>query len=751
MASDDKNKKNPKKKSVKNKKSKIIDNPFILQDIDQTLETNYMPYVMSVITSRAIPEIDGFKPSHRKLLYTMYKMGLLKKDRTKSANIVGQTMRLNPHGDGAIYETMVRLTRGNEALLHPFIDSKGNFGKQYSRDMAYAASRYTEAKLDKICEELFTDIDKNTVEFADNYDGTTKEPLLLPVTFPNLLVSPNQGIAVGMASSICSFNLKEVCTATIKYIENNDADLTNYIKGPDFSTGGEYIYNKSEFRKVYETGRGSLKLRAKWRFDKKNNLIEIFEIPFTTTIEAIIDKIISLVKANKIREINDVRDETDLKGLKIAIDLKRNVDHEIVMAKLLALTPLMDSFSCNFNALIDGRPKVMGIKGIIDEWVIFRRDCVRKKLQFDLAKAKERHHLLDGLCKIILDIDKAIKIIRQTEDDKQVIPNLMKGFDIDNIQAEYVAEIKLRNLNKDYLLKQTMQLDNVKKEIKNLEITIGDDGKIGLVIIDELKEVIKKYSKPRMTEIIYEAEPIDLEHEDFIEDYEVKLFLTKEGYFKKISHVSLRTSGEQVLKDGDTIIQELDAENKSEILFFSDKYLVYKMKAHEFEDGRASNLGDYLTNILELEEDEKIIYMTPVVDYSGYMIYGFENGKIAKIDLKCYETKSNRKKLVNAYSDRSPLVYIEKIEEDKDIIAFRDNDKAGLFNTSLISSVVTRNSVGVQAYRLKKNSIMSRVLDKDEFNSEDIEYYRMKKIPATGHFIYEKDKKLNDFTVQVEL
>lgn len=742
-----------KEKEIKKQvdESKVLKNKMIEQEIADTLETNYMPYAMSVIVSRAIPEIDGFKPSHRKLLYTMYTMGLIKGARTKSANIVGQTMKLNPHGDQAIYETMVRLTRGNETLLHPFIDSKGNFGKQYSRDMAYAASRYTEAKLDDICVEIFRDIEKNNVDFIDNYDGKLKEPMLLPTTFPNILVTPNQGIAVGMASSICSFNLKEVCAATIAYIKNRDVDLLNLISAPDFSTGGEFIYNEKELSNIYETGRGSFKLRAKWRFDKKNSLIEIIEIPYTTTIEAIIDKIIANVKSGKLKDVNDVRDETDLNGLKITIDIKKTANPEMLMHKLFAQTTLMDTFSCNFNALINGKPRTMGIREILEEWLSFRIGCISRKLSYDLQKNKEKQHLLEGLSKIILDIDRAIKIVRETEDDKMVIPNLMGGFNIDRIQAEFVAEIKLRNLNKEYMMSRINELDSLKSEIERLKEILNDEAKIKDIISAELKEIAKKYGKPRKTEIIYEIENVVLTNDDFIDDYGLKIFLTEHGYFKKISLVSLRSSGEQYLKEEDKIIQEVEATNKSELLLFSDKNNVYKVKAHEMPDSKASSMGDYLTNILKLDDGEKIIYIAATTDFAGYMIFGFENGKVAKVTMESYATKTNRKKLVNAYSNKSKLIFAEYVKEDKDYIALRDTDKATLFNTSLISAVSAKNSNGIQVLTLKRNSVMSKMMDAEKFNGVDNNYYRTEKIPSTGHFLTEKDKIENDMPTQLKL
>ncbi|MBR6400544.1 MAG: topoisomerase IV [Firmicutes bacterium] len=724
------------------------ENNFIPQNITDTLELNYMPYAMSVIVSRALPEIDGFKPAHRKLLYTMYKMGLLNGARTKSTNVVGQTMKLNPHGDATIYETMVRLTRGNEALLHPFIDSKGNFGKQYSRDMAYAASRYTEVKLDSICSEIFKDIDKDTVDMVDNYDGQLKEPVLFPTTFPNILVSTNTGIAVSMASSICSFNLKEVCNTTIKYIKNPDIDIKKYLKAPDFSTGGELIYNEKELDSIYETGRGSIKVRARYRYDKKNSLIEVYEIPYSTSIEIIIDKIISLVKQNKIKEINDIRNETDINGLKIAIDIKRNADPDKLMAKLYQLTTLSDNFSCNFNILVNGSPRTMGIKGILDAWLAFRTECIRRQTEYDLQKKWDKHHLLVGLSQIMVDIDKAIRIIRETEEDSRVIPNLMKGFKIDKIQAEFIAEIKLRNLNKEYLLNRISEMESLEADIAKLNDILSDETLIKEIIIEELTAVAKKYGQPRKTEIIYEEETIDLTSDDFIEDYGITLFLTAHNYFKKITQASLqasiRTNYEHKLKDEDEIVQSLETTNKADILFFSSKQNVYKVKAYDLSECKASSLGEYLNNMLGLDEDETIVYLAATTDYKGYMLFGYKNGKIAKVDMQSYDTKLNRKKLINAYSDKSELTAAMFIAEDRDIMLVRDNDKAMLVNTALIPSKATKSTGGIQVYNLKKNSFMTRMTESEGFISEDTEYYRSDKIPATGHFINEADKNANN-------
>ncbi len=712
---------------------------IIEQNITDTLELNYMPYTMSVIVSRAIPEIDGFKPAHRKLLYTMYKMGLLGSSRTKSTNVVGQTMKLNPHGDSAIYETLVRLTKGNDALLHPFIDSKGNFGKQFSRDMAYAASRYTEVKLDNICSEIFKNIDKDTVDFIDNYDGSMKEPVLFPTTFPNILVTSNLGIAVGMASSLCSFNLKEVCSATAAFIKNEDIDIKKYLKAPDFSTGGELIYDEEELEKIYNTGRGSFKVRAKYRYDKKNSLIEIYEIPYTTNIESIIDKIIALVKLNKLKEVNDVRNETDLNGLRITIDIKRNADPDLLMHRLFNMTTLCDSFNCNFNILIDGSPKVMGVKGILSEWLKFRIGCMKRQIAFDLDKKNEKYHLLSGLAKILLDIDKAIKIIRDTEEDRMVIPNLMSGFGIDQVQAEFIAEIKLRNLNKEHIMKRIDERKTLSEEIKRLLEIKESDALIKDIILDELKEISKKYGKPRRTDIIYKDDIREFSEESFISDYQVKLFLTKHNYFKKITAASLRSASEQKLKEDDEIVMEIEASNKMDLLLFSDKFNVYKTKVYDLSECKASSLGDYLANILELEDDENILYITATLDYSGYMIFAFENGKVAKVELSSYSTKVNRKKLINAYSDKYPLISIYYIKDDCDFVAVRDNDKAMLFNSSEISPKATKNTQGVQVYTLKKNSSMSRFIIAENFNSKDLDYYRVEKIPSAGHFIVEDD------------
>ncbi|MCX7920652.1 MAG: DNA topoisomerase (ATP-hydrolyzing) subunit A [Clostridia bacterium] len=716
---------------------------LIEQRIVDTLEKNYMPYAMSVIVSRAIPEIDGFKPSHRKLLFTMYKMGLLTGGRTKSANIVGQTMKLNPHGDMAIYETMVRLTRGNSALLHPFIDSKGNFGKQYSKDMQYAAPRYTEAKLDKLCEEIFRDLDKNTVDFVDNYDGTLKEPTLLPTTFPNILVNSNQGIAVGMASNICSFNLKEVCETTVQLIQDENVDISKYLKAPDISSGGQLIYKEKEISDIYNTGRGSFKVRGKYRYDKSNNCIEIYEIPYTTTTEAIIDSVIELVKSGKIKDITDVRDETDLSGLKVTLDLRRNTEPEALMNKLFKLTPLQDSFSCNFNILVNGKPRVMGIRQILKEWVAFRVSCIKRQIQYDIGKKSDKLHLLLGLKKILLDIDKAIRIVRETEEDALVVPNLMKGFDIDQIQAEFIAEIKLRNLNKEYILDRVSEVESLQKEIEELKGIYKDDNKVKKIITKQLNEVAKKYGQPRRTEIISEEHIEEITEEHLIEDYNLKIFLTQHNYLKKIPLVSLRANPEHKLKDDDFIVQEIDTHNKAELLLFSNKHTVYKCRIYEINDCKASSLGEYLNNMLNLEPDEKIINIVATDEYKGYMIFAFENGKVAKIDLSSYATKTNRKKLANAYSDLSPLVYLMYIEEDIELVAYSSIDKVLIFNTSNINSKSTRDSQGVQVLKEKKGSIMNAVKRIEDVKLADLDYYRTQNIPAVGYYLKPEDKEDN--------
>jgi len=711
-----------------------------VQPITETIETNYMPYAMSVIMSRAIPEIDGFTPSHRKLLYTMYKMGLLSGPRTKSANIVGRTMQLNPHGDAAIYEAMVRLTKGNETLLHPFIDSKGNFGKAYSRNMAYAASRYTEARLEPIAAELFRDIEKDTVDFVDNYDSTMKEPTLLPVTFPNILVNPNTGIAVGMASNICSFNLREVCETTIALINNPNHDISDTINAPDFPGGGQLIYDKDALHEIYETGKGSVKVRAKYTYDKKNNCIDIYEIPPTTTCEAIIEKIVELVKAGKLKEISDVRDETDKTGLKITIDLKRGVDPDKLMAQLFKRTPLEDSFSCNFNVLIAGKPMLLGVKELLEEWLAFREEAVRRRVYFDLSKAKDRLHLLKGLKKILLDIDKAIKIIRDTENEQDVVPNLMIGFGIDEVQAEYVAEIKLRHLNREYILKRLEDIEKLTKDIAEMELILSDKKRIRAIIADELKDVIKKYGKDRRTEIITAAEVTDAEdEEEDIPSYPVHLFFTREGYFKKITPQSLRMSGEHKLKEGDEIIAEIESDNTAELLFFTDKAQVYKAKASDFEDTKASVLGDFVPAALGMDEGESAIYMAVTKDFAGYMVFFFENGKVAKIEMSSYETKLNRKKLIKAYSDKSPLVAAAYIREDTEFLLTSTAGRNLLVNTGAISPKTTKDSQGVSAMTLKKGHRLASVKQYNEGMFKNPARYRTKTLPAAGMLLAKED------------
>ena len=710
------------------------------QAISETLEINYMPYAMSVIVSRAIPEIDGFKPSHRKLLYTMYKMGLLSGGRTKSANIVGQTMRLNPHGDAAIYETMVRLARGNETLLHPFVDSKGNFGKVYSRDMAYAASRYTEAKLDPICTELFKDIDSDTVDMVDNYDATMLEPALLPTTFPNVLVSANQGIAVGMASNICSFNLKEVCETTIALMNDPEHDILQTLPGPDFSTGAELLFDEAMTREIYSTGRGSFKLRAKWRYDKKNNLIEIYEIPYSTASEVIIDKVADLIKAGKIREINDMRDETDKLGLKLAIDLKRGVDPEKLMQKLFRMTPLQDNFPCNFNILIAGMPRVMGIGEILEEWTAWRTDCVKRRLFFQIQKKEDRLHLLKGLERILLDIDKAIKIIRETELENEVVPNLMIGFGIDEIQANYVAEIKLRNINKEYILKQLKAVDELEAEIADMRDTLGSSRKLKNLIIKELKAVSEKYGQPRKTEIVYESQQIEPEEEeDDTPDYPVTLFVSKEGYIKKITAQSLRMSGEQKFKEGDSLAFSRETNNKAELLIFTDQFQCYKTRLSDFEDGKASLLGDYLPQKLGMDPGETVRKVILPGDYKGFVLFFFENGKVAKVPLSAYETKTNRRRLTGAFSDKSPLVDAFALDADAQIALYSTDGRAAVISTALLLPKTTRNTIGVSVMSLKKKATLRRVTLLDESGIVNVSRYRCRTVPTAGALLKEED------------
>lgn len=704
------------------------------EQISDILKNNYMPYAMSVIISRALPEIDGFKPSHRKLLYMMYKRGLLNpdKERSKSANVVGETMKLNPHGDQAIYETMVRLTRGNEALLHPYVDSKGNFGKQYSSKMRFAAARYTEVKLEKICSELFRDIDKETVDFVPNYDNTMTEPTLLPATFPSVLVNANTGIAVGMASNVCPFNLEEVCETCIALMKNPQHDILSTLKGPDFPGGGLMLYDEAELNKVYETGRGSIKIRSKYNYDKSANCLEITEIPYTTTIEAIIDKIIDLVKSGKIREISYIRDETDIDGLKIAIDLKRGVDPDKLMQKLYRLTPLQDSYPCNFNILIAGTPKVMGVREILEEWTAFRIECVQRRTYFDLHKKMDKLHLLEALAKILLDIDKAIKIIRETENEADVVPNLMIGFGIDEIQAEYVAEIKLRNINKQYILRRTEEIDSLRSEISEMEEILKDKKKVRSIIISELRSVIKNYAQPRKTLFYYQSDIEDEILTDDTPDYNVNIFVSASGYFKKITAASLRMSSEQKLKEGDYIIQSFESTNKADLMFFSDRSQCYKSKASAFDDTKASVLGDYIPAKLSFDEGENLKAVVHTLDYSGYMIFFFENGKAAKVPLKSYETKTNRKKLANAYSSKSPLIAALFIAEDCDILLRSSSGHALVFNTAMILPKATRDSQGVQVMNLRKKAILSSAETVTEEISDSIEKYRSKNIPAAG-------------------
>ena len=703
------------------------------QHITDTLEVNYMPYAMSVIMSRAIPEIDGFKPSHRKLLYTMYKMGLLQGGTIKSANIVGRTMQLNPHGDAAIYETMIRLARGNESLLHPYVESKGNFGKSYSKNMQYAASRYTEAKLAPISAELFRDIDKDTVDFVPNYDNTMTEPTLLPVTFPSVLVNANMGIAVGMASNICSFNLKEICDTTVALIKDPDADITETLKAPDFIGGGQILYDEDKMNEIFRTGRGSFKIRAKYSYDKKNNCIDIYEIPATTTTEAIIDKIVELAKGGKAKEISDIRDETDKKGLKITIDLKRGTDADKLMKKLYKMTPLEDSFGCNFNVLIAGTPRVLGVRELLLEWIAFRTECVNRRVFFDLSKAKDRLHLLEGLQKILLDIDKAIKVIRSTDEESEVVPNLMIGFGIDKIQADYVAEIKLRHLNREYILKKTEDIEKLRAEIEDMEDILASRSRVKKIIVNELSDVVKNYDKPRRSEIIYTSDIDDeSEPDEEIPNYPVTLFFTKEGYFKKITPQSLRMSGEQKLKENDEIIETVEAANNTELLFFTDKYRVYKAKAADFDDSKASVLGDYVASKLEMEPDENAVYMAVSTDYKGFMLFFFENGKLAKIDLSAYETKTNRKKLIKAYCEKFPVVNMFCVTEDKEYVMKSTSGRILLLNTGAIAVKTTKDSMGVSVMTLKKGHRVSSVKEYTDGEFVKPARYRTRTLPAAG-------------------
>jgi len=735
-----------KKETEQNKKKVNTDGIMDLvgstteQAISETLELNYMPYAMSVIVSRAIPEIDGFKPSHRKLLYTMYKMGLLTGGRTKSANIVGQTMRLNPHGDAAIYETMVRLARGNETLLHPFVDSKGNFGKVYSRDMAYAAARYTEAKLDPICTELFKDIDSDTVDMVDNYDATMLEPALLPTTFPNVLVSANQGIAVGMASNICSFNLKEVCDTAIALMKNPEHDILQTLPGPDFSTGAELLYDDATTREIYSTGRGSFKLRAKWRYVKEGNLIEITEIPYSTASEVIMDKVADLIKAGRIKEIADMRDETDLGGLKLTIDLKRGAEPDKLMQKLFRLTPLQDNFACNFNILIAGMPRVMGVGEILEEWTAWRTECVKRRIYYQVQKKEDRLHLLKGLERILLDIDKAIAIIRETELENEVVPNLMIGFGIDEIQANYVAEIKLRNINKEYILKQTRAISDLEKEIADLRDILGSSRRLKNVIISELKHVSEKYGQPRKTEIVYQTESVEEEEEtEEIPDYTVTAFVSREGYLKKITPQSLRMSGEQKFKEGDSLAFSRETTNRGELLVFTDRFQCYKSRLSDFEDGKASQLGEYLPQKLGMEPGEAILQVVFPGDYKGFVLFVFENGKVAKVPLSAYETKTNRKKLTGAFSDKSPVRTVMAMEQDAQVAVYTTDGRAAIFSTAQLIPKTTRNTIGVAVVTPKKKATVDYARLLEHSGITNTSRYRSKTLPTAGAVLKEED------------
>ena len=734
------------KKTPQEKKS--YNNPNVVglraevleQPITETLETNYMPYAMSVIVSRAIPEIDGFKPSHRKLLYTMFKMGLLTGARTKSANIVGQTMRLNPHGDAAIYETMVRLSAGYQALLTPFVDSKGNFGKVFSRDMSYAASRYTEAKLSAICAELFRDIDKDTVDLVDNYDGSMKEPSLLPTAFPNVLVSANMGIAVGMASQICGFNLAEVCDTTVAWLRDPEHDLLSTMPAPDFPTGGEIIYDRAQMENIYRTGRGSFKVRARWRYVQKENIIEIYEIPYTTTSEAIIDKVAELIKTGKIREINDMRDETDLSGLRLAIDLKRGADPDKLMQKLFRMTTLQDAFPCNFNILVAGNPRVMGVGEILEEWTAWRIECIRRRVFFDLGKKKEKLHLLKGLERILLDIDRAIDIIRNTELESEVVPNLMMGFGIDQTQAEFVAEIKLRNINREYILKRTSETEELERDIEELESIVNNRRKLKAIIIDELKAISKKYGTPRKTGIVYASELEEPDEDEQVEDYAVTLFLSCEGYFKKITAQSLRMSGEQKYKDGDGLAVSFESTNRGELLFLTDKQQMYKARVSDFEDGKASVLGIYLPTRLKMDEGESVIAMIDPGDYKKHLLLMFENGKAARIELSAYETKTNRRKLVGACSDKSPVKAVMLIGEEFDVACYSSDGRALIFNTAQLQPKTSRSTQGVAVMSLKAKRVLERALPLKDSDIQNTARYRVRSIPAAGALIKGEDR-----------
>ena len=733
----------------KEKEVKQFDNPNVVglrasvveQPITETLETNFMPYAMSVIVSRAIPEIDGFKPSHRKLLYTMYKMGLLSGARTKSANIVGQTMRLNPHGDAAIYETMVRLSAGYQALLTPFVDSKGNFGKVYSRDMSYAASRYTEAKLSAICGEVFRDIDKDTVDFADNYDGSMQEPTLLPTAFPNVLVSANSGIAAGMASTICGFNLNEVCETTIQYLRDPYADLFETMPAPDFPTGGEIVYSRAEMENIYATGRGSFRVRARWRFLSKENIIEIYEIPYTTTSEAVIDKVAELIKAGKVREINDMRDETDLNGLRLAIDLKRGADPDKLMQKLFKLTTLQDSFPCNFNILVAGNPRVMGVREILEEWTAWRMESIRRRVYYELQKKREKLHLLHGLGKILLDIDKAIEIIRGTELESEVVPNLMMGFGIDQVQAEFVAEIKLRNINREYILKRTAETEELERAIEELEAVLNSRRRIKGIIIDELKQINRKFVTPRRTGLVYADEIEEFDDSDQTPDYPVTLFLSREGYFKKITAQSLRMSGEQKFKDGDALMTSFEASNRGELLILTNQQQMYKVRIADFEETKASVLGVYLPTRLQMDEGESVLAMIDPGDYRGHLLLVFENGKAARIELSAYETKTNRRKLINACSDKSPVRSVLLLREEIDVACFADDDRALVFNTSLLQAKTSRTTQGVGVMSLKARRTLREARPLAETSIKNVSRYRVRSLPAAGALLRNEDRE----------
>ncbi len=730
------------KKKTEEKRVFGLSAEVLEQQITETLEKNYMPYAMSVIISRAIPEIDGFKPSHRKLLYTMYSMGLLNGSRTKSANVVGQTMKLNPHGDAAIYETMVRLSRGYEALNFPFVDSKGNFGKVYSRDMAYAASRYTEVKLAPICAELFRDI-RDTVDFVPNYDNSLEEPTLLPTEFPNILVSANTGIAVGMASNICGFNLTEVCRTAIELIRNPEHDIASTLLAPDFPTGAELIYDKETIENIYKTGRGSFKLRARWNFDKSNNLIEVFEIPYTTTIEAIIDKVSELVKAGKLREVSDMRDESDKEGLKLAIELKRGVDPEKLMQKLFKMTPLMDSYSCNFNVLIGGNPMVLGVRELLSEWTAWRSECVKRRIYAELKRKKDKLHKLKGLKKILLDIDRAIAIIRETEEESEVVPNLMIGFGIDEIQAEYVAEIKLRNINKEYIIKRVAETEELSREIEDLEETLSSKARIKNLIIKGLEEIIKKYDAPRKTQIIYSDDVVEFDEVETVEDYPVHVFLSRESYFKKITPLSLRMGGEQKYKDNDSLRSTIEMTNRGELMFFTDKCQVYKVKVSDFTDTKASVLGDFLPAKLGMDEGEQVIFMCNPGDYKGHLIFVFENGKVARVELSSYETKTNRKRLTGAFSDKSPIVEIFMILGDEEFVMYSTENRALIFNTALLAPKTSRSTQGVAVMKLKTKYKIKYACSVADSGIKDASRYKVRNLPATGARLTE-DERLDE-------